>query len=355
MTNNWSFSIPIIFLLNMSECFTCKKEFDKILKCGACKNVSYCGTECQKKDWKNHKLTCNKVSVEIMETKQESKDSIPKELTINENSSIKLPPVDPKVKNWLQKVYKGRMDIKTGVRFEPPCDDDCFFDFEERYGTEYSKFYNINPNIIKLVDQDLSNLPSLLNLCFDQKHFQNDQILEDAAVKIINILFEKTEKELENYYEELVLFFYQMLTDTSEAFDLIHQALQKQKGKQSKILHIYLLEGWKRASSVGTFNLGYEYTKFLSSEGIEMMKKYFVEELKDPLWRFPHVLSRNVFTLCHLKAVEYLPIIRNVFEKNCIDISYEGGYDKAVKLLGLKEDTKDPLFKRYSSIQTFYF
>jgi hypothetical protein len=30
----------------------------KLLKCGGCKKVEYCGRECQRKDWKTHKKVC---------------------------------------------------------------------------------------------------------------------------------------------------------------------------------------------------------------------------------------------------------------------------------------------------------
>ena len=32
----------------------------KLLFCGACKGVSYCSADCQKADWKTHKVTCRK-------------------------------------------------------------------------------------------------------------------------------------------------------------------------------------------------------------------------------------------------------------------------------------------------------
>ncbi len=41
-----------------SLCNGCHKEFKKLLKCGGCKCVAYCGTECAKKAWKKHKTDC---------------------------------------------------------------------------------------------------------------------------------------------------------------------------------------------------------------------------------------------------------------------------------------------------------
>ncbi|RDA94293.1 hypothetical protein CP533_0550 [Ophiocordyceps camponoti-saundersi (nom. inval.)] len=43
-----------------SECKICKKGPPEITlkKCGKCQETWYCSTECQKKDWKDHKKTC---------------------------------------------------------------------------------------------------------------------------------------------------------------------------------------------------------------------------------------------------------------------------------------------------------
>lgn len=42
-------------------CFTCKSkggEKGKLLTCKGCRKATYCSKECQKKDWKQHKITC---------------------------------------------------------------------------------------------------------------------------------------------------------------------------------------------------------------------------------------------------------------------------------------------------------
>ena len=40
-------------------CYTCGKDEDcSLKKCSACKYVSYCSVECQRKDWKKHKSVC---------------------------------------------------------------------------------------------------------------------------------------------------------------------------------------------------------------------------------------------------------------------------------------------------------
>ncbi len=45
--------------LSSKECFACGKKDVKLLTCGKCKLVWYCGTDCQKSHWKHvHKSLC---------------------------------------------------------------------------------------------------------------------------------------------------------------------------------------------------------------------------------------------------------------------------------------------------------
>lgn len=45
-------------MLNPKYCATCIKISDNLSVCGKCKKVKYCGRDCQKKDWSEHKLIC---------------------------------------------------------------------------------------------------------------------------------------------------------------------------------------------------------------------------------------------------------------------------------------------------------
>ncbi|KAJ7594074.1 hypothetical protein C8J56DRAFT_1022870 [Mycena floridula] len=40
-------------------CNQCGKRDIKLLRCAKCTSVAYCGAQCQKADWKNHKLKCH--------------------------------------------------------------------------------------------------------------------------------------------------------------------------------------------------------------------------------------------------------------------------------------------------------
>ena len=46
----------------LKKCQVCEKTEGKLLKCAGCEKVFYCGAECQKKDWKEHKPVCKFVS-----------------------------------------------------------------------------------------------------------------------------------------------------------------------------------------------------------------------------------------------------------------------------------------------------
>ncbi len=41
-------------------CAHCKQRKDKLLQCAGCKSVKYCGKECQRSDWPNHKTVCKR-------------------------------------------------------------------------------------------------------------------------------------------------------------------------------------------------------------------------------------------------------------------------------------------------------
>lgn len=41
------------------RCYSCSSEVNVPMKCGRCKAVYYCNSECQKRDWPTHKTICN--------------------------------------------------------------------------------------------------------------------------------------------------------------------------------------------------------------------------------------------------------------------------------------------------------
>ena len=49
------------------KCHNCRKEADKMLKCGGCENFRYCSKECQKIKWKEgHKRKCANLNATVV-------------------------------------------------------------------------------------------------------------------------------------------------------------------------------------------------------------------------------------------------------------------------------------------------
>ena len=40
------------------KCSSCELKSDSLKKCSACKQVAYCGADCQSLDWKYHRPVC---------------------------------------------------------------------------------------------------------------------------------------------------------------------------------------------------------------------------------------------------------------------------------------------------------
>lgn len=51
-------------------CHKCEDE-EKLKRCSRCKKILYCSKECQKEDWKKHKIECDKI-IELKEKENHS-------------------------------------------------------------------------------------------------------------------------------------------------------------------------------------------------------------------------------------------------------------------------------------------
>ncbi len=56
--NNQNFLFLFFSPAKLSKCEKCDIVEGVGVKLGRCKKISYCGAECQKKDWKRHKQDC---------------------------------------------------------------------------------------------------------------------------------------------------------------------------------------------------------------------------------------------------------------------------------------------------------
>ena len=56
--NECGLDLPVYCLSRF--CSGCLKTAAEMPRCSGCGKVSYCSEECQKKDWKKHKVDCKK-------------------------------------------------------------------------------------------------------------------------------------------------------------------------------------------------------------------------------------------------------------------------------------------------------
>ena len=80
-----------IFDYNRKEFSRCGnlycKSYEVSYKCGNCKCVSYCSRECQKADWKTHKLVCNQLSNKFT-TKSDRKNLLYHNILMKNSAAI---------------------------------------------------------------------------------------------------------------------------------------------------------------------------------------------------------------------------------------------------------------------------
>ena len=60
------------------KCNVCQQEEGELLRCSRCKKVYYCGQECQKKDWAEHKQTCKKMNESSEGNSSHNKENVEK-------------------------------------------------------------------------------------------------------------------------------------------------------------------------------------------------------------------------------------------------------------------------------------
>jgi hypothetical protein len=69
----------------MDQCFTCKKDNSELKKCSNCLSISYCSKECQRNDWKRHKLECEDKKKELDNRKREHYELLIEEFCSEKN------------------------------------------------------------------------------------------------------------------------------------------------------------------------------------------------------------------------------------------------------------------------------
>jgi hypothetical protein len=74
------------------RCHTCKNKNVALVCCSRCKAVQYCGKECQKKDWKEHKKACSNLKDQRKTSKAYMKAICPCKNKCEKCLANKLPP-----------------------------------------------------------------------------------------------------------------------------------------------------------------------------------------------------------------------------------------------------------------------
>ncbi|CAH1786124.1 unnamed protein product [Owenia fusiformis] len=120
---------PFVHVLMQSEreqrCDECLEMCDKLLRCTACKMLYYCGTKCQKKNWKLHKEECPllkncapKVPTDsvrlLFKLIQKFKINNPKDVGINGNTETRL-------KDLMSHASEIKEDVKRNEEFAKIC------------------------------------------------------------------------------------------------------------------------------------------------------------------------------------------------------------------------------------------
>lgn len=49
-------------VLSFPHCWRCKNRLKPLLQCSRCRKATYCGRECQKRDWARHKGQCENLA-----------------------------------------------------------------------------------------------------------------------------------------------------------------------------------------------------------------------------------------------------------------------------------------------------
>ena len=74
----------------MSWCHNCLTKKGPLYNCSRCHNTSYCSKECQRKDWKSHKIECNNTKVKLKDQRQALSDGVLKLEYVNPRHDRRL-------------------------------------------------------------------------------------------------------------------------------------------------------------------------------------------------------------------------------------------------------------------------
>jgi len=229
--------MPEVFR-DLLTCVVCDKGGDRIMKCGKCFSVSYCGRECQVGDWTRHKRLCVPVMIKDFGEKGRglvaSKNFKVKDLIFKDTSVAclnipgQVPPID--YVNYGKEVYdqistlsdvdqKTFFELSGSVKFDGILSHRAYGIFPEEYKRAISIYKNNSVGTgEKVTEEHLYLKFSMINHSCDPNTIPDipdldGRRMELRAVKEIKVgqevttsyldpwilLGERKEKELENW------------------------------------------------------------------------------------------------------------------------------------------------------------
>jgi hypothetical protein len=357
---------------DIKECTLCRKQFDKLKRCTGCLCTFYCSVECQKKDWSNHKMESKKL--------REGKNT--------ENVQDLVKKIHERM-NFIEKQEKdgNQRDPITGIRLYPPMRSPApsimnngntsktvLINVSDRMIYKDPKFKILmsgkEEKIIKRIEQgyEAEDLPALLNMVFDKRLFESNLQRESnaglyAIDAILGIITNpKKINEVKEKYHDQILDFVERWMTVDEVEDCDYAGIAIYRLILDKMSHVTENDDWSYLTNI--------LVEFATDENRSDQAKKSVFDIiekiapismypqicdrlalliKDPavIWRDPFLVACTVFVLCHFGSVKHLPLIRNAFEKNCVQLNIFGGYCIALAELGLPIDMNDPVVQKY--------
>jgi hypothetical protein len=130
-------------------CYYCKKPEKKLKQCTNCFTAQYCGRECQKSDWKNHKKVCDRfLSDGSIVVNYVRKPIMTEHLSPNKHDPFKTSERAPGL-------------LPVGPQYCPPPDTTTRFIVKISAGIDRDS-KDFNPSVVRLYDRSLK-IDGILN------------------------------------------------------------------------------------------------------------------------------------------------------------------------------------------------
>jgi len=131
----------------MNSCQVCNIINVKLLSCGKCKTARYCSINCQREDWPQHKLTCNKPKTDELDIIIYVLDKDIKSQMNDAEKLIKEIPKEYQHKTSLFKIDPIMAVSKTGIKLKIAWKGDAFVELVDLKNCPYSIVIDVNDEL----------------------------------------------------------------------------------------------------------------------------------------------------------------------------------------------------------------